>query len=534
MAPLFVQQIAPLQQSALPVPPPPSGPTWADIQQSNRDFIGDRGARSVSEASTLSGIEIPSDLPDLLEWSDEESTVDIVGQLFGADSDSEPSSDLGSDTDEDDWEATVYGKQGARLTHIVRGSTERFRLNTTHKLQERFLNSNLRLAEILYEEAEDFYSKIREEIFDSISLIENRRKYDLRQWLLEFVESHKQRTTNIIEERVSSYLERRPISSSGASVNADDTEKLQLVGIEVDKGQDGAPLDERPAEVASAEPDQFLHQGGGQGDHDNNLETSEEVRAKKHRVWNHLTISQDQTAASDFAKELLSILRSSKFHHTVNESEHRHDESSVDHFISFTPLSHRLIAHKHQGQDPIGVLQQPETESFRVGQLQNLQLHQNFLEQQRLRLRLIRQRGSCQTHTNSEHPLNSSTPSIYPHIEMDLCNNVTHLETQTSSNLPRHSNPVGNAIPDVSSNNENMNHLIDRIASLEAENSGFKKAQEEVARSETLYFIQVDPKRNYATYLDEPMWAIGPRGEAVLKAHFPIHDISGYMSQKRK
>ncbi|KAI1496448.1 P-loop containing nucleoside triphosphate hydrolase protein [Biscogniauxia marginata] len=71
-----------------------------------------------------------------------------------------------------------------------------------------------------------------------------------------------------------------------------------------------------------------------------------------------------------------------------------------------------------------------------------------------------------------------------------------------------------------------------RIALLEAENNEFKEAQKDTARSETLYFIQIDARRNYATYLDEPTWAIGPRGEAVLKAHFPIHDISGYLNQK--
>lgn len=77
-----------------------------------------------------------------------------------------------------------------------------------------------------------------------------------------------------------------------------------------------------------------------------------------------------------------------------------------------------------------------------------------------------------------------------------------------------------------------MNELLSRISSLETENQILKSCQEVNVRAEVLYFIDGKPKETPMAYIDEPTWSVGRRGEAMLKAHFSIPDVEGYIRQK--
>jgi hypothetical protein len=76
-----------------------------------------------------------------------------------------------------------------------------------------------------------------------------------------------------------------------------------------------------------------------------------------------------------------------------------------------------------------------------------------------------------------------------------------------------------------------VHDLLERISLLEKENRGLKSPQGLGYEIQVVYCIHESPER-MTTYVDEPTWVIGPRGEAVPKAHFPIPDVKGYLQQK--
>ncbi|GAP85125.2 putative AAA family ATPase [Rosellinia necatrix] len=76
-----------------------------------------------------------------------------------------------------------------------------------------------------------------------------------------------------------------------------------------------------------------------------------------------------------------------------------------------------------------------------------------------------------------------------------------------------------------------LHYLRERIGLLEAENRTFRESHGQPIRIETLHSID-EGLAQRSTFLDEPTWAIGPRGEAMLKAHFPIPDKFGYLRQQ--
>ncbi|KAI0971024.1 P-loop containing nucleoside triphosphate hydrolase protein [Xylaria arbuscula] len=77
-----------------------------------------------------------------------------------------------------------------------------------------------------------------------------------------------------------------------------------------------------------------------------------------------------------------------------------------------------------------------------------------------------------------------------------------------------------------------LDHLMEKVQILEAENKSFRKLRGRSIRIETLYIISESPGVTRTAFLDEPTWIIGPRGQAMLKAHYPIPDPKGYLSQQ--
>lgn len=82
------------------------------------------------------------------------------------------------------------------------------------------------------------------------------------------------------------------------------------------------------------------------------------------------------------------------------------------------------------------------------------------------------------------------------------------------------------------SSDGSLHYLREKINLLEAENKSFRKLYDQPLRIETLHTVSEGPRSPPATFLDEPTWRIGPRGQAMLKALYPIPDVDGYLSQQ--
>lgn len=234
------------------------------------------------------------------------------------------------------------------------------------------------------------------------------------------------------------------------------------------------------------------------------------------RVFNHITISRDQTRASDFAKELLKILRTSTQNQTADNSNSNHhphaperkfsssDSDSVDSPASpFHPAEQKLGSEqlKLDRPDYFERVPVPIPLANDPGPGPNYMSHRNFANRM----------------TDQPQPRTLGESS---RTEM----NGSNLQSDTPGS-------VSGSQPTVDGS---LIQLMGRLATLETENRDLKVANRSVARSETVYFIQVDRRSQvpYLAFLDEPTWAVGPGGETVLKSHFGIHDINGFLRQK--
>jgi hypothetical protein len=210
-------------------------------------------------------------------------------------------------------------------------------------------------------------------------------------------------------------------------------------------------------------------------------DSKQESEKSQHRFWNHITISRDQTFSSNFRKDLLiSLLRSSR----------------VDHSNAHEPLEEYTVKiYKPVREDlPTRLKKEvwnwiPPSSAFNdLRQTQNLGME--FSSQ------------------SNRQPAPDS-------------------KMQVSTNPVRHQEDVS------------FEELKHRIMSLESENQALKVNHEVTMKWETLYFIQnrsgfggPQGQQHATTYLDEPTWASGPKGDVVLRAHFPIVDIDGYLRTK--
>lgn len=235
------------------------------------------------------------------------------------------------------------------------------------------------------------------------------------------------------------------------------------------------------------------------------------------RVWNHITISRDQTRASDFAKELLKILSASSRNQAAEDSNTNHHQTH--------PID-RLLAQLGAGQlfGPTGRL--PSTrDSEEIKAIATSIDHEPALvsphsaEDTELDKHALLRR-TLATKMDSQHETQIAEHLMKPHTGAS--------GSKFDHNLPSRSSSDPQTAADGS-----LDQLMGRLASLETENRCLKQATETPARAETIYFIQNERRATvpYLAFLDEPSWAVGPGGETVLKSYFGIHDISGYLRQ---
>ncbi|KAJ8112586.1 hypothetical protein OPT61_g5071 [Boeremia exigua] len=210
-------------------------------------------------------------------------------------------------------------------------------------------------------------------------------------------------------------------------------------------------------------------------------------------IWNHITISMDHTSSGNFKQELLSILGSSAY---------RKADAIVDEEVK--------PKFRWHAKAKISTVSEPVAQ-FR------------------------RSYPFTSTQTTRKEKPPSKSPSLPASLAMPAGISV-NLEDRESL-LPSRKL----LSPDQSNHGSELesasrNQLLDRISALESENKNLKDATEINIGCEIIYFIVEKGSGNMEgsrAYQDEPTWAVGARGEIVLKSHFPIPNVDAYIEQKQ-
>lgn len=216
-------------------------------------------------------------------------------------------------------------------------------------------------------------------------------------------------------------------------------------------------------------------------------------------IWSHITISRDQTRSSDFEKVKLLILRSRGYKPGAEET---------DAFGLPIPPP-----------PPPGPIPPPPPPPYMPVPA----------------LPLFYTPGSSNTTNPGTLPLPLPLPVSNQPETVDLTSGVTSRGPHNTRIM--HAAPPGHMIAqkdilgsadtmETSTIGSPMDDLLRRISLLETENHGLKSSQGSGQEIHIIYCIN-EVQHQMSTYLDEPTWAIGPRGEAVPKAHFPIPDVEG-------
>jgi hypothetical protein len=221
-------------------------------------------------------------------------------------------------------------------------------------------------------------------------------------------------------------------------------------------------------------------------------------------LWGHITISRDQTRSSDFEKLKLLILRSRRY-----EVTSRLEDAPPSWILLTTPTA--------EPPPP-----PPPPPSIRV-KIYALKPSQSSVP------------------TPYPIPVSVLPRPISPNLRTRVSSVGTMEHRAVSSTRVAQTTSLG-SLPDPAKHvrltygndlidQAPMDDLLGRISLLEIENRGLKSGQGFGDEIQVIYCIVRGPERT-STYLDEPTWIIGPRGEAVPKAHFPIPDVEGYLRQK--
>ncbi|KAI0972303.1 hypothetical protein F4678DRAFT_478772 [Xylaria arbuscula] len=251
-------------------------------------------------------------------------------------------------------------------------------------------------------------------------------------------------------------------------------------------------------------------QSTGVNDHRGRRKTNSSLR----RLWNHLTISRDDTSASDLRRDLLAIVFSPGSH--LNKSDEKTPEETVNEAATLTPNQLDQL----RQQEALALYNQTRVDH-----------HHYLIENQAVRLQQIQHKMGTYKDTHKDLV---TTNRLQPSMG-SLDTQKMHAEQYNEGGLlayPCVPTDIRNQTPASLSDSNTFQKLMGRITSLEAENQKLKTVKESQARYQNLYSIMTDPGKPPMAFLDEPRWSIGPKGEIVLTAHFPITDIRGYLSQK--
>lgn len=235
-------------------------------------------------------------------------------------------------------------------------------------------------------------------------------------------------------------------------------------------------------------------------------------KQRRRRVWKHLTISRDETSASAFYRQRLSIL-----------------------FFQRKLERHCLLGSPTETSEPPVVLPasfSQENESLRPNVSypagMNVTMQSNSEAE-------IQPRGSYKI----------SSVAV-PHVSRtkDTMSTITGSEhIQNESGKPNGTSEeyfrpayagVGKLLTQDPLPNSPAHHqrLLDRITSLELENQCLKTKETSSERWKIIHFLQDKEISSARSYFDKPVWAPGLKQQDYsLKATLPVTDVTGYIKK---
>ncbi|KAK8133590.1 hypothetical protein PG984_005602 [Apiospora sp. TS-2023a] len=257
-------------------------------------------------------------------------------------------------------------------------------------------------------------------------------------------------------------------------------------------------------------------------------EAKRQEKLDRGRIWNHLTISRDQTSASEFTRDFLATL----FRIRPKPEDPGNDK--------VTPGQTPNIPASLQSVHEEAILRQKA-----IAHEQRLAYQQRILEQQRIRLHLLRE---DKLSNSMNQPASEVGPGLPNTPKLEIISNSANKEALVSmeggsttselSKLVTAGQGYPNSEQDVTDYALKCDDLRARIASLEQENQALKSTQSSGFRCENLHFIPAEnskpgPNGSPMTgYLDKPNWVHSPKGETVLRSNLPVTDINGFLRQR--
>jgi hypothetical protein len=233
-------------------------------------------------------------------------------------------------------------------------------------------------------------------------------------------------------------------------------------------------------------------------------------------IWNHLTISRDNTSASNFAEEVIPALgtRVPRFGETAENSlRENHSTSGFQQY----PIDHQRKRHlrwqaKHQ-------------ELFRVEKEKTANLRTSKTQPSS-------KIGVMSSPQASDARKSSTVSSDFRSKEYSLSHSGTSPMPSTDD-----SDPGNVSVPSLHKANrhspsadDDYEDLRNQIASLQAENQILKGKGEVLARVQVLYYVIDTMSNQYTAYLEEPNWTIRPDGDPNLTANSPVTDTEGFLN----
>lgn len=217
-------------------------------------------------------------------------------------------------------------------------------------------------------------------------------------------------------------------------------------------------------------------------------------------IWNHVTISRDQTGSSVLKRELLLILQASLNEVLDVSVAPKADPGSIGHLDSKKPVMYLFRA--------------PYTQSSAWAQI--------------LKSHPVQSQTAC---SDTSAAMSSNCTGSIATLKAELSSD----SQESASGRSRSSTDLDHTAIDTIDGSESSARLLDWISMLESENRSLREPKpiDIDIGHETVYFVHDERSTIPLAYQDEPTWVVGPRGEIVLKAHFPIPDVEAYLEQRR-
>lgn len=243
------------------------------------------------------------------------------------------------------------------------------------------------------------------------------------------------------------------------------------------------------------------------------------AKRKNKKLWSHLTISRDQTAASDFKRELLLSLRSTSL--AIRTS------ALPEVFFPFEGPPPPMPAHIRA----ILERQSAAMESHTAPSASNHHLR-SAMSPGQSRLAATPPRMKV---PNSKAPATYSRESTGSGMVASPAGKHAKVPSQSISEQRSGSeDEEDDDEADGDGDGESDENLRNIIRKLEEENRKLKGSTAKNLQVQTFYFLKQQPRDpDYVAHLDEPAWYVDADGDITLKSRSPISDITAYLEHRQ-